>query len=291
MHIRVTGVARPMQLHQLIDRSYQAFQQQIDGARIILLHPQSRYRSMLVARLINTPELNVYYYAMGPDDINLHAFLSSISHTLANQHPTFGRHINILPQKVYEKPEDHFELVLQTFIRDLAEVTPERFILVLDEYDRCDVSDDIQRFVERLSNYLPQNCRLVLNSRTLPRLPWVSMIAQRRAVLLHDEHVIRDRFYEPYERENGRQPAIEIGAADERGLEVYALGPGFVLTQGAPVDSWEGHLPRLLFFFALDRPVITRSEICQAFWPELEPDQAVNVFHVTKRRLDRKSVV
>jgi len=56
---------------------------------------------------------------------------------------------------------------------------------------------------------------------------------------------------------------------------------------GESVDSWEGHLPRLLFFFALDRPVVTRSEICQAFWPELSTDQAVNVFHVTKRRLHK----
>ena len=33
--------------------------------------------------------------------------------------------------------------------------------------------------------------------------------------------------------------------------------------------------------------MITRSEICQAFWPELDTDQAVNVFHVTKRRLHK----
>ena len=114
-----------MQLHQLIDNSYHTFLHHLDTARIILLHPQSRYRSMLIARLISTPELNVYYYAMGPDDINLQSFISSIGHTLANQHPTFGRHINILPQNVYENPEDHFELVLQTFIKDLAEIMPE----------------------------------------------------------------------------------------------------------------------------------------------------------------------
>jgi len=271
-----------MQLHRLIDHSYQTFLQQLDTARIILLHPHSRYRSMLIARLINTPDLNVFYYAMGPDDINLQAFISSIGHTLANQHPTFGRHINILPQNVYEKPEDHFDLVLTTFIKDLAEISSERFILVLDEYDRSDASDDIQRFVERLSNFLPDHCRLVVNSRTLPRLPWVSMIAQRRAVLLQDERIIYDGFYN--QSENG---ANKPTPADEKLLEVYALGPGFVLSESLPVDSWEGHLPRLLFFFALDRPVITRSEICQAFWPELEPDQAVNVFHVTKRRLHK----
>lgn len=53
------------------------------------------------------------------------------------------------------------------------------------------------------------------------------------------------------------------------------------------IEDWEGHLPRLLLFFALDRPVVTRSEICYAFWPTLDTDQAVNVFHVTKRRLHK----
>jgi DNA-binding SARP family transcriptional activator len=75
-------------------------------------------------------------------------------------------------------------------------------------------------------------------------------------------------------------------AGDTR-LEVFALGPGYVLMNGEAIDTWEGHLPRLLFFFALDRPVVTRSEICQAFWPDLDNDQAVNVFHVTKRRLHK----
>ena len=33
--------------------------------------------------------------------------------------------------------------------------------------------------------------------------------------------------------------------------------------------------------------MVTRADICQAFWPELPLDQAVNVFHVTKRRLHK----
>jgi len=263
-----------MSLHSFIDQSYQTFQEQVDDARIILLHPRSRYRSMLIAKLLNEPDIQVYYYAMGPDDINLQAFISSITHDLADQHPTFGRHTNMLPQDVYKHPEDHLDTVLQTFSADLAEITDEPFLLVLDEYDRSDSSDDVQRFVERLSDQLPDNCRLVLNSRTLPRLPWVSMIAHKRAVLLQDDKIIESDFY-------------NFGEHEDNLLEIFALGPGFVLHDSNSIDSWEGHLPRLLFFFALDRPIITRSEICQAFWPDLDSDQAVNVFHVTKRRLHK----
>lgn len=174
------------------------------------------------------------------------------------------------------EPEDYNnpEKLLETFIRDLSELAFEPYILILDEYDRGDVADDIQWFIERLIARLPDHCRIVINSRTLPRLPWVAMIAQGRALILEDDRLIRENFY-------------DIRGRGKQLLEVYSLGPGFVLFNDKPVDTWEGHLPRLLFFFALDRPVITRSEICQAFWPELDTDQAVNVFHVTKRRLHK----
>ncbi|GAB4518931.1 MAG: hypothetical protein OHK0046_27210 [Anaerolineae bacterium] len=263
-----------MQLHELVDKAYQSFLQQLPDNRIVLLHPQSRYRSMLIAKLLNSPDHQVFYYAMGPDDINLQSFLTSITHDLADQHPTFGRHINMLSQEVYENPVGHFDLVMDTFVKDLMEISDRDFLLVLDEYDRSDTADDVQRFVERLSAHLPAKGRIVVNGRTLPRLPWVSMIAQHRAVILRDDEVILDDFYD-----NKRE--------GEGGMDIYALGPGFVRADGEPIDNWEGHLPRLLFFFALDRPVITRSEICQAFWPDLDPDQAVNVFHVTKRRLHK----
>jgi len=259
-----------MQLHDLINQSFQMFQEQAPNARIILLHPRSRYRSVLIAKLINASDMDVFYYAMGPDDINVQSFLNGITHDLANQHPMFGRHTNILPQNAFE----NFDLLLQTFARDLAEISNQPYLLILDEYDRSDSADDVQMFVEKLAAYLPDNCRLVINSRTLPRLPWVSLIAQRQAVLLEDDQLIRHDFY-------------EIETEGTHKLEVFALGPGYVLMNGKSIDTWEGHLPRLLFFFALDRPIITRSEICQAFWPELDTDQAVNVFHVTKRRLHK----
>jgi DNA-binding SARP family transcriptional activator len=259
-----------MKLHDLINQSYETFRNQAPNSRVILLHPRSRYRSVLVAKLINDPDLLVYYYAMGPDDINVQSFISGITHDLANQHPTFGRHINILPQNAVED----MDVLLPAFAQDLAEITDSPFLLILDEYDRSDSADDIQMFTERLIEYLPENCRLVLNSRTLPRLPWVSLIAQKEAVLVEDDQLITHDFY-------------DIETEGKHKLEVYALGPGYVLMNGQAINTWEGHLPRLLFFFALDRPIITRSEICQAFWPQLETDQAVNVFHVTKRRLHK----
>ncbi len=262
-----------MNLQTIINQAYETFHKNAEHAKIILLHPRSYYRSVLVAKLINSSDINTLYYAMGPDDLDLPSFISSMTHDLANQHPTFGRYTNMLDPEVYDDA-DAFEDIVATFAKDLAEVSDEDFLFILDEYDRSDTADDIQRFVELLVRHLPDHCKIVINSRTLPRLPWVSLVARGQAALLKDDTLITDNLY-------------ELTHGGDKVLEVYALGPGFVLMNGKPIETWEGHLPRLLFFFTLDRPVVTRSEICQAFWPDLETDQAVNVFHVTKRRLHK----
>ncbi len=258
-----------MKLHRAIAEAYQTLTDQAQHTRLILLHPQSRYRTALVAHLLNDPLYRAYYHASGPDDINLDAFIAGILHSVSAQHPTFGRHTRLLLPDAGKE----MAVLLDAFTQDLRELTTDYFYLILDEYDRTDTADDIQYFVERLSLLLPDHCRIIINSRTLPRLPWVAMIAHGRALVLLDQEVVRHDFYHT---RGGQQH-----------LEVYALGPGFVIFNDQAIDTWEGHLPRLLFFFALDRPVITRSEICQTFWPDLDDDQAVNVFHVTKRRLHK----
>lgn len=259
-----------MVLNDLINVSYQMFKERTSDASVVLLHPESRYRSMLVAKLMNDPDLQVFYYAMGPDDVNVRAFLAGITHDLANQHSTFGRYLNQVKFDV----EENQEALLDAFVADLSDLSAEPLLLILDEYDRTDGADDIQAFVEQVILRIPAHCQIVINSRGLPRLPWVSLIAQRKAVLLKDDEQVASNFY-------------NMRTEGDLHLKVFALGPGYVLLNDEQISTWEGHLPRLLFFFTLDRPVVTRSEICQAFWPDLDNDQAVNVFHVTKRRLHK----
>jgi ATP/maltotriose-dependent transcriptional regulator MalT len=225
-----------MNLYDRIQPSYQSFLQYSQNAKIILLHPSGRFRSVLLARLAADESIDTFYYAFGLDDINLRNFLTSISHDLSNQHPTFGRHLNLLPKAVHDDPYNHFELVLQTFIREVVELSDRPFYFIFDEYDRSDSADDIQRFIERLSHELPMRCKIVLNSRTLPRLPWVAMISKRHAVVLKDEHLLREDYYE-----NRNSEGATLG--------LYSLGPGYVLLDDYIVDDWEGHLPRLLLFF------------------------------------------
>lgn len=214
-------------------------------------------------------------YALSPDDITLQTFINSLTRHIADYFPLFGRHTYMIHPSAYENFYPAIDDVVEAFARDLSEITDDDFFLILDEYDRSDRADEVQIFVEKLSAALPYNIRLIINSRTLPRLPWAAMIAHGRATMLRDAELITTDFYGvPNKR-------------DANGMEIAALSRGDVIIQQRRIDEWEGHLPRLLFFFTLDRALVTRSEICRSFWPMLDEDQAVNVFHVTKRRLHK----
>jgi DNA-binding SARP family transcriptional activator len=259
-----------MTLKDLVSPSIQALVKHYVANRLLLIHPSSRYRTLLIAALIDDPPCPLFYYSLSVQDVTLDQFLTGLAHDLADQHPTFGRYIN---EARNQRPDD-FAHLGAALANDLAELGDQDYILIIDEYDRADDVQEIQSFVEYLLDYLPEQCHLLINSRSLPRLPWVALVAKRQAVVLRDARMLTSGFYSE-------------DLVGNPNVEVFALGPGYVMVNGRHVTTWEGHLPRLLFFFALDRPMVTRADICQAFWPELPLDQAVNVFHVTKRRLHK----
>lgn len=264
-----------MNLKEALDSSYQTFLHHAPNAKLILFHPESKLRTVLMAKLMSSSEHRAISYSFSPDDITLQTFVNSLTRHLADYFPLFGRHTYMLPQSIYDDVYQTADEIVQTFVQDLSETTNDDFFLIFDEYDRSDRADEVQIFIEKLSANLPDNIRMIINSRTLPRLPWAAMIAHGRATMLRDAELVMDNFFGIHNQR------------DVNGMEISALSRGDVIIQGRKIDGWEGHLPRLLFFFTLDRSLVTRTEICRSFWPGLDEDQAVNVFHVTKRRLHK----
>lgn len=259
-----------MSVKELVTPSVEALSTHFSDSKLLLIHPSGRYRTLIIAALVENPPCPLYYYGVGIEDVGLSQFLTGLTHDLAGQSPAFGRYLNEARNR---DPDDIVQLAT-ALSKDLGEVNREDYLLILDEYDRTDNIQEIQALMAHLLDLIPQNCHILINSRTLPRLPWVALVAKRQAVVLRDARMLPAGFYSEHFSENPN-------------IEVYALGPGYVLLNGQHITTWEGHLPRLLFFFALDRPMCTRAEICQAFWPDLPLSQAVNVFHVTKRRLHK----
>jgi hypothetical protein len=142
-------------------------------------------------------------------------------------------------------------------------------VIVLDECDRAQASEIVHVVRQLLTRF--SRARVVMLTRTIPQ------------ALLHD----RDLKFAciPTNDEQMWVDYAAIHARDGVMLEVRALGVGRVLLDGQPIANWDGVLPRLLFFYLVDRGMVTRGEIFETFWPNLSIREATNVFHVTKRKV------
>ncbi|MBI1259377.1 MAG: hypothetical protein GC204_18070 [Chloroflexi bacterium] len=141
--------------------------------------------------------------------------------------------------------------------------------IILDEADRI-APTALKKLLLRLLKEF-KNGRLLVLSRVLPE------------GLLDDKVIGSQATFIP------NDPKLMLWDYAQRGsdvlLEVRAFGEGRVHLNGRLVDSWDGALPRALFFYLIDRGMVTRAEIFQTFWPNLTTREATNVFHVTKRKI------
>jgi hypothetical protein len=83
----------PMRLHEQLEQTFQRFLEVVQEAQVIVLHPSSRLRSLLVARLLDAQEFHILYYAMGADDLSIESVVMGMTHQIANSRPLFGRHL------------------------------------------------------------------------------------------------------------------------------------------------------------------------------------------------------
>jgi two-component SAPR family response regulator len=143
--------------------------------------------------------------------------------------------------------------------------------LVLDESDRVQGAELASACLHLLE--ASPHLRVVLAGRVLP-----VQVLQHPALRQQVEFVPVDDASELYDYTRHDQ--------DRPLLEVKSFGVGRVYLNGQQIDSWDGVLPRLLFFYFIDKGMVTRDEIFRTFWPNMSVKEATNVFHVTKRKVN-----
>ena len=117
-----------MTIFESIGPSLEALRTQYARNKLMLIHPSSRHRTLLVAALLQDPPCPVYYFSLSTNDVSLGQFLSSLTHDLADQHSTFGQHLN----DVRKERLDDYEALAQAAAADLQELADSDFILVID---------------------------------------------------------------------------------------------------------------------------------------------------------------
>lgn len=259
-----------MQLQTLTDLTQQSLADQIENFRLILFAPPMRNRNALMAWFINTG-LEAYFYSLTERDSSLNALLPSLVEIFRDIDSQFGRQLNPALANSDANPAD----LADALLADLAKAKPKPRYLILDNLDHLVQNADTDQFFEQLVSGLPRGLQVVVNSRLMPYSPWSEFVRSGQAIVLGTQHVIDGGIFDP-------------SVPEQPHLEVYSFEGGRVFVNGMPRDVWDGPLPRNLFYYFVDHPMVTRDDIFATFWPELTTKEATNVFHVTKRKISER---
>ncbi|HLY27134.1 MAG TPA: BTAD domain-containing putative transcriptional regulator [Aggregatilineales bacterium] len=248
----------------------ESIESNIQDHKVILFSPRSRTQNAMLGAFIKVRD--AYLYTLTPQDSSLDSFLRNLIESLAQDNPRFGgQTIQALGARKLKVAD-----LADALVADLGSLKPRARALILDSFDFLPITEDVIAFLEKLILALPDNSKLVINSRRLSYEPWQSLVHSGEAVVLGEEQAL--------------DGGILTASADAKHphLEVYAFGRGSVYINGREIEEWDGPLPRNLFFYFMDHPMVTRDEIFETFWPGMGHREATNVFHVTKRKITER---
>jgi tetratricopeptide (TPR) repeat protein len=251
--------------------SYESFRDRIAGAKLVLLAPNTPSRGVLLSYFLREPGAEPLYYRIASGQTTVPALIRGLADEAeAALDPDDAAVFTAPLRAALEHPSA--PRLAEALAAGLVALQRHPAVLYLDEFDRLQVNADFHTFVITLAHHLGPRAQVVINARALRAQPWYDLITQGDAVLIGDER------------------ASDPGTLSAQGdlkprIEVFGFGSGLVLVNGQALTRWDGALPRSLFFFLIDRPLLTRDEIFQAFWSDLGSKEATNVFHVTKRKI------
>lgn len=249
--------------------SLDSFRERSEGKKVVLLYPWTNYRNLFLTHFLSSAKEGLLYYRI-PGEVN------TIAEWLTDLVKEFSIVLEDFGQQVQQNLDSRDPSALGAALaQDLISYSSEPVVLFIDELDRMPLDDEFHQFINALVAHLPDHIQIAFSSRLLTYQPWYDMVARGDAVVLGTEY-----------RKNDVMFTVESTPKPQ--LEVYALGRGYALVNGQQITNWDGALPRNLFFYFVDHPLVTRDEIFKTFWPDLTVKEATNVFHVTKRKISER---
>jgi len=257
-------------IHQVVTRvSLESFRERASDKKIVLLYPWTNYRNLFLGHFLASSEEGLLYYRVPQDVVALDEWLADIAEEFNTVLGGFGDHI----RGTLDGGDAH--ALGEAFAADLNSYGGDQVTLFIDEFDRVTPGPDLTAFIDAMVDGLNDNRQIAFSSRLLTYQPWYDKVASGVAVVLGTEY-----------RKNDVMFTLEAEIKPQ--LEIYGFGRGHALVNGHEITNWDGALPRNLFFYFIDNPLVTRDDIFETFWPNLSVKEATNVFHVTKRKISER---
>ncbi len=255
--------------HDVTNVSFESFLSITQGKKLVLLYPWTNYRNVFLSYFLTGLSDGLLYYRVPDSGGTTATWVRGLMESINQTSEGFG--VQLAEALDEGAPAE----IGGALAADLATLDSDRVILYLDELDRVPHDDAFQQFIAGLIENLADGAQLAVNSRLLTYDPWIEWVNRDEAVVLGTSN---QRNHLIFNKARELKPQ----------LEVYAFGRGHAVSNGREIQSWDGALPRNLFFYFIDNPLVTRDQIFEIFWPKLSIRDATNVFHVTKRKITER---
>lgn len=147
--------------------------------KLILVAAAAGYgKTSLLADFAHDTDLPVCWYALDEGDRDPHVLAEYLIATIRQRFPQFGHRSAALLGTAQTLADNPYPLV-SALVNEIYETIPEYFVVVMDDYHLVADSPPIELFLDLFLRYLPDNCHLILASRTMPRLPLLRLAAYR----------------------------------------------------------------------------------------------------------------
>ncbi|MBI4216984.1 MAG: tetratricopeptide repeat protein [Chloroflexi bacterium] len=163
-------------LHQHIDR------------RLQIVSGGAGYgKTTLLTDFAQDVDITICWYTLDRFDSDPKVFLETLVEAIAHKFPQFGSETRGRIALVADFKQEMPALV-RLLTAEIHRCIPEYFALVLDDYHQVETSPTINSLLEYLIERLPDNCQLIVSSRSGVPFPSVAkMLSQQQAYVLTTE--------------------------------------------------------------------------------------------------------
>ncbi|GAG24515.1 unnamed protein product, partial [marine sediment metagenome] len=155
----------------------------------VLSAPAGYGKTTLLVDFTNDLDIPVCWYSLDTSDRDPRLLLEGILTSIRFHFPNFGQ----LTQSLLLVAEDvvrEASHLVGTLTGEMYTAIPEHFVLALEDYHFVEDSDPAKMLLNLFVDRAPDNCHIMVSSRTSVELPAISTLAlQQRAASLNTSHL------------------------------------------------------------------------------------------------------
>jgi len=123
-------------------------------------------------------ELTTTWYSMDASDADPWTFATHLVASLGEAFPPLAPDLDgLIPGETSGAVEP--QVVLQQLVNLVQAKVPEYFVILIDDFQYADPSPAIQELVTWFLDHMPDNCSMILASRSVPDLPYLKLAARQ----------------------------------------------------------------------------------------------------------------